>query len=154
MKICILSTDQEQEDRRLLEAARERGYHARVHNISDISLVLSTNNPKIYWRSHDITHDFNVVIPRLNVSFTDYGTNVLQQFMCSNTVITETPAAVRLGRDKLKCLQHLMARGLPFPTTAIAYSPEVFLQLSQHTGTPALIKLIEGTEGYGIFLAN
>lgn len=154
MKICILSTDQDDDDRRLLEAAQAKGYQAERINVNDISLVLSTNKATIYWRDKDITTHFDAVIPRLNVNFTDYGTNVLQQFICAHTYTTESPDAVRLGRDKLKCLQYLLARGLPFPTTAIAYSPEMFQQLSRHTGTPVIVKLIESTEGNGIFLAH
>lgn len=154
MNICILSTDQEKDDHRLLEAARAKGHTAELYNIRDISMVMTTEKPTIYWRDKDITKAFDAIIPRLNVNFTDYGTNVLQQFICSNTYITESPAALRLGRDKLKCLQYLLARGLPFPATGIAYTPEGFRQLAKVIGMPMIIKLIESTEGTGIFLVK
>ncbi|MGP9800581.1 ATP-grasp domain-containing protein [Rheinheimera sp. NSM] len=154
MNICILSTDQESDDHRLLEAARAKGHAAELYNIRDISMVLSTDKPAIYWRDKDITKAFDAIIPRLNVNFTDYGTNVLQQFICSQTYVSESPAALRLGRDKLKCLQYLLARGLPFPATGIAYTPEGFRQLAGAIGTPMIIKLIESTEGTGIFLVQ
>lgn len=154
MNICILSTDQEKDDHRLLEAARAKGHTAQLYNIRDISMVLTTDKPSIYWRDKDITKTFDAIIPRLNVNFTDYGTNVLQQFICSQTYVSESPAALRLGRDKLKCLQYLLARGLPFPATGIAYTPQGFRQLANVIGLPMIIKLIESTEGTGIFLVH
>ncbi|KUM54982.1 ATP-grasp domain-containing protein [Rheinheimera sp. EpRS3] len=154
MNICILSTDQEKDDHRLLEAARAKGHTAELYNIRDISMVLDTDKPTMCWRDKDITKTFDAIIPRLNVNFTDYGTNVLQQFICGRTYVSESPAALRLGRDKLKCLQYLLARGLPFPATGIAYTPEGFRQLAKVIGMPIIIKLIESTEGTGIFLVN
>lgn len=154
MNICILSTDQLNDDHCLLQAAQAKGHDAQLYNIRDISMVLSTDTPALYYQDIDITRKFDAVIPRLNVNFTDYGTNVLQQFICSQTYVSESPAALRLGRDKLKCLQYLLARGLPFPATGIAYTPEGFHQLAQSIGLPMVIKLIESTEGTGIFLVN
>lgn len=154
MNICILSTDQEKDDQRLLDAARTKGHSVGLYNIRDISLLLSTEQPSIYCCGKDITRRFDAVIPRLNVSFTDYGTNVLQQFICSQTYVSESPGALRLGRDKLKCLQYLQARGLPFPATGIAYTAQGFHQLAQSIGLPMVVKLIESTEGTGIFLVH
>lgn len=154
MNICILSTDQLTDDHRLLQAARDKGHDAQLYNIRDISMVLSADKPSIYWQEHNITDRFDAVIPRLNVNFTDYGTNVLQQFICCHTYVSESPAALRLGRDKLKCLQYLQARGLPFPATAIAYSPAGLQPLAGKIGLPMLVKLIESTEGNGIFLVH
>ncbi|HAW94221.1 MULTISPECIES: ATP-grasp domain-containing protein [unclassified Arsukibacterium] len=154
MNICILSTDQEQDDQRLLDAARAKGHKAERYNIRDISMVLTSEKPVIYWRDQEITKSLDAIIPRLNVNFTDYGTNVLQQFICSQTYVSESPAALRLGRDKLKSLQYLLARGLPFPATGIAYTPQGFRQLAKTIGIPMIVKLIESTEGTGIFLAK
>ncbi|KKO49246.1 peptidase S6 [Arsukibacterium sp. MJ3] len=154
MHICILSTDQEKDDHSLLEAAKAKGHHVELCNIRDISMVLNNDESVIYCREQNITKTFDAIVPRLNVSFTDYGTNVLQQFICSQTYVSESPSALRLGRDKLKSLQYLLARGLPFPATAIAYSPQGFRQLATTIGTPMIVKLIESTEGNGIFLAH
>jgi ribosomal protein S6--L-glutamate ligase len=154
VNICILSTDQLTDDHRLLQAARDKGHDVQLYNIRDISMVLSADTPTIYWQEQNITRKFDAVIPRLNVNFTDYGTNVLQQFICCQTYVSESPAALRLGRDKLKCLQYMQARGLPFPPTAIAYSPEGIHQLASKIGLPMLVKLIESTEGNGIFLVH
>ncbi|RAJ96950.1 RimK family alpha-L-glutamate ligase [Aliidiomarina maris] len=154
MNICILSTDQAVDDRRLLDAARQRGHSASLLNMRDINLALSTHQPTMYAGDVDITEDFDVVIPRLNVGCSDYGINVLQQFICSQTYVSETPDSLRLGRDKLKCLQYLLAQGLPFPTTCIAFQPEGFSSLAQHTGFPVVVKLIDSTEGVGVFVAH
>lgn len=154
VNICILSTDQEKDDSRLLEAALSRGHNARILKMRDISLALTTHRPGIYAGDEEITDAFDVIIPRLNVSHSDYGINVLQQFICTQTYVSETPDALRLGRDKLKCLQYLLAQGLPFPTTCISCQPEGFNQLIKHTGMPVVVKLIDSTEGIGVFLIN
>lgn len=154
MNICILSTGQIKEDRRLVEAALERGHQARIYNMRDISLVLAQHQPKAYVADMDITNAFDVVIPRLNVGCSDYGINVIQQFICSKTYVSEAPDALRLGRDKLKCLQYLLAQGLPFPTTCIAFKPEEFCRLAEHTGLPVVVKLIDSTEGVGVFVVQ
>ncbi|RUO30834.1 RimK family alpha-L-glutamate ligase [Aliidiomarina sedimenti] len=154
MNICILSTDQEDDDNRILEAALEKGHKACIYRMQDIRLALSTHQPCVYAGNEDITDKFDVIIPRLNVNCSDYGINVLQQFICSQIYVSETPDALRLGRDKLKCLQYLLAQGLPFPTTCISYRPEGFSDLARHTGLPVVVKLIDSTEGVGVFVVN
>ena len=154
MKICVLSTDQVKEDNRLVEAARERGHEASLYKVRDISLALSPSKPSIYVGDKDITESFDIVIPRLNVACSDYGINVIQQFICSQVYVSEGPDALRLGRDKLKCLQYLLAQGLPFPTTCISYRAKDFTLLAKHTGIPVVVKLIDSTEGVGVFVAQ
>ncbi|RUO25576.1 RimK family alpha-L-glutamate ligase [Aliidiomarina minuta] len=154
MNICILSTDQVNDDQRLVEAAIARGHKACIHNMRNVSLALRQDQPRIYAADKDISATFDVVIPRLNVGYSDYGINLIQQFICCHTYVSETPDALRLGRDKLKCLQYLLAQGLPFPTTCISCKPEEFRQLTEHTGMPVVVKLIDSTEGVGIFVAN
>lgn len=154
MKIAILTTDQAEDDNRLVEAARAKGHDARLLDLRQISIELSPNNPGIYYRNEPITHHFDIIIPRLNVSYTDYGINILQQFVCAQIYISDTPEALRLGRDKLKCLQFLLSKDLPFPATAIAYSPEYFTAMVKHLKLPLVVKLIESTEGTGVFLAK
>lgn len=154
MRICVLSTDQIKEDTRLVEAARERGHDASLFKVRDISLALSPNKPAIFVGDTNITESFDIVIPRLNVACADYGINVIQQFICAQVFVSEGPDALRLGRDKLKCLQYLLAQGLPFPTTCISYRARDFTLLAQHTGLPVVVKLIDSTEGVGVFVAK
>lgn len=154
MKICILSTDQERDDNGLAEAARRKGHTASILNIKDMSLVITKDKPLVFWTDQNVTDAFDAVIPRLNVSSCDFGINILQQFICNHTYVSETPDALRLGRDKLKCMQYLLAQGVPFPTTCIAYKPEGFIPLAEHTGMPSIVKLIDSTEGTGIFVVR
>lgn len=154
MNICVLSTNQLNEDNRLIEAAIQRGHQATLYNIRNISLALSPNKPSIYAQGKEISNDFDVVIPRLNLGCSDYGINVIQQFICAHTYVSEGPDALRLGRDKLKCLQYLLAQGLPFPTTCISFHAKEFALLAKHTGIPVVVKLIDSTEGVGVFVAN
>lgn len=154
MRICILSTDQEYDDNSLAEAARKKGHEASVLNIKDMSLVITRDEPLVYCDQENVTNAFDAVIPRLNVSACDFGINILQQFICNHTYVSESPDALRLGRDKLKCMQYLLAQGVPFPTTCIAFKPEGFAPLSEHTGMPSIVKLIDSTEGTGIFVVK
>ncbi|MFT5713198.1 MAG: ribosomal protein S6--L-glutamate ligase, partial [Glaciecola sp.] len=154
MKIGILTTNQFQDDKRLIEAATEKGHSASLLDLRDVSIDLSPDFTSIYYRNKDITREFDAIIPRLNVSFTDYGINILKQFMCANTYVSESPNALRLGRDKLKCLQVLFSKRLPFPGTGIAYSCDNFASIISRLKFPLVIKLIESTEGIGVFLAK
>lgn len=154
MNICILSTGQAKEDQRLVEAAQQKGHEASLYNMQDISLTLTQNKPFIHALGKDISDAYDVVIPRLNVGCSDYGINVIQQFICSQTYVSEGPDALRLGRDKLKCLQYLLAQGLPFPTTCISFKPDEFCRLAEYTGMPVVVKLIDSSEGVGVFIAH
>ncbi len=154
MNIGILTTNQITDDQRLMEAAINKGHQPTLLDLRKISIELSPGLPSIYYENEDVTKKFKAIIPRLNVSFTDYGINVLQQFICARVYVSETPEALRLGRDKLKCLQYLLEKGLPFPDTGIAYSNENFSSIISHLKTPVVVKLIESTEGTGVFLAK
>ncbi|MEH6824635.1 MAG: RimK family alpha-L-glutamate ligase [Motiliproteus sp.] len=154
MKIGILTTNQVQDDNRLVEAATEKGHSASLLDLRDVSIDLSLDFTTIYYRNEEITREFDAIVPRLNVSFTDYGINILQQFMCTHTYVSESPDALRLGRDKLKCLQFLLNKRLPFPGTGIAYSCDNFTSIISRLKFPLVIKLIESTEGIGVFLAQ
>ncbi|MCG9714784.1 RimK family alpha-L-glutamate ligase [Shewanella insulae] len=154
MKIAILTTNQVDDDNRLVEVARAKGHDAFLLDLRQFSIELLPNNPEIYYQNEVITNQFDIVIPRLNVSYTDFGINILQQFICAGIYVSESPEALRLGRDKLKCLQYLLSKGLPFPATAIAYTPEYLETLVGHLKLPIVVKLIESTEGTGVFLAK
>ena len=154
MNIGILTTNQIRDDQRLLNEAENKGHAARLLDLRYISVELSSDRPTIYFKNENISSEFDAIIPRLNVSFTDYGINILQQFICLHTYISESPEALRLGRDKLKCLQYLMDKGLPFPATGIAFSSEYFEPIISDLKLPLVVKLIESTEGTGVFLAR
>lgn len=154
MKIGILTTNQLEDDQRLVVEAQKLGHSVSLLDLRFISVELSSKKPVIYYKDENISYVFDSIIPRLNVKYTDYGINVLQQFICLHTYVSESPEALRLGRDKLKCLQYLMNKGLPFPATGIAFSSKYFDKIISDLKLPLVVKLIESTEGTGVFLAR
>jgi len=154
MKIGILTTGQAREDNRLQVAAEERGHEVTMLDLHKCSISVCPENPKIYYEGEKIMDAFDVIIPRINVSYTGYGLTILRQFQAIGVYTTDTAYAIELGRDKLRCLQHMLRRGVPFPTTGFARSRADFDRVIDTVGgVPLIIKLVEGTEGIGVFLA-
>jgi ribosomal protein S6--L-glutamate ligase len=119
------------------------------------SLSVCPDDPKLYFKGKRVGLDFDIIIPRINTTYTEYGLAVLRQFQAIDIYTTDTAYCIELGRDKLRCLQYLMRRNVPFPTTGFAYSKEDFENIINTVGgTPLVIKLVEGTEGVGVFLAE
>ena len=154
MNIGILTTNQVEDDQRLLEVAIQKGHTASLLDLQFVSIELNQGKAEIYYKTDNITDNFDTILPRINVTYTDYGINVVQHFLSAKTYVSEQPEALRLGRDKFKCLQRLLDNGLPFPKTGIAYSGANFFPLYSDLKFPLVIKLIESTEGAGIFLAK
>lgn len=155
MQIGILTTGNEIEDNRLLEAAEQRGHHAELLYLPKCSISVCLNNPEIYYEGRPIAHLYDVIIPRVDVPHTEFGMVVLRQFQSMHICTTDRAQALELGRDKLRCLQRLLRDNIPFPTTGYAHSKEDFDNIIKTVGgVPVIIKLIEGTEGIGVFLAD
>jgi len=155
MRFGILTSGQEG-DSRLVSVAERRGHTAKLINILDCSMRVSTDVPLIYYDGKKISaSDFDVIVPRINVEFTDYGLNVLRQFQSMGVKTIDNAYSIELGRDKLRCLQYMMRFGLAFPTTGLVHSKEDFDTAMQTIGNlPIVIKLIKGTEGVGVFLVE
>jgi ribosomal protein S6--L-glutamate ligase len=118
-------------------------------------LSVCQDSSDVFYEGKSIGQTFDIIIPRLNVSFTLFGLAVLRQFQAMNIYVTDTAYSIELGRDKLRCLQYLLRQEIPFPTTGFAYSKDDFENIIQTVGgTPLVIKLIEGTEGTGVFLVD
>lgn len=118
-------------------------------------LSVCPNDPKLYFEGKRIGHEFDIIIPRINVDYTEYGLTILRQFQAMDVYTTDTAYSIELGRDKLRCLQYLMRKDVPFPTTGFAYSKSDFESIINTVGgTPLVIKLVEGTEGVGVFLVE
>src|SRR5690606_35112214 len=101
------------------------------------------------------SRDFDAIIPRINTNYTRQGLVILRQFQALDVYTTDTAYAVELGRDKLRCLQYLMRRDIPFPKTGFAHSRDDYDRIIATVGgAPLIIKLVEGTEGVGVFLAE
>ncbi len=155
MKIGVISTGQIDEDKRFIEAAEEKGHDITILELIKCSLSVCQDSSDVFYEGKSIGQTFDIIVPRLNVSFTLFGLAVLRQFQAMNIYVTDTAYSIELGRDKLRCLQYLLRQEIPFPTTGFAYSKDDFENIIQTVGgTPLVIKLIEGTEGTGVFLVD
>lgn len=155
MRIGILTTGSKYEDDRLVESAKKSGCDAQLLKVLKCSISVDVDQPKIYYEGTDISHVFDIIIPRINIPHTIYGLTILRQFQVMNIYTTDVALALEIGRDKLRCKQYLMSQHLPVPTTGYGYSKNDFDTVIQAVGGPPLIlKLVEGTEGTGVFLAK
>jgi ribosomal protein S6--L-glutamate ligase len=155
MKIAILSrSPKSYSTSRLVEAGIAKGHEMLVLDHLQCVLVIEQGRPHIYYKNSEIT-GLNAVIPRIGASVTFYGASVVRQFeMMKIFTAVESQALVR-SRDKLRCLQLLAKGGIPIPKSAFAYSPKnVDSVIDQVGGIPVIIKLLEGTQGLGVILAE
>lgn len=139
---------------RLIEAAKKRGHNVEVMDPLKCDLVIEKKKPSIFYRGKVIT-DTDAVIPRIGASVTFYGTAVVRQFeMMGVFTTTESQALVR-SRDKLRSLQVLSRARLGLPKTVFTnYSKDVGEVIKHVGGAPLIIKLLEGTQGLGVVLAE
>lgn len=157
MKIAVLSRGKNlYSTRRLLEAAKERGHEARVIDHLRCFMDIGTDNPSIHYKAEEFTADsFDAVIPRIGASVTFYGTSVLRQFEMMGTYSVNESVAISRSRDKLRSIQLLSRKGVGIPVTAFANSPDNIDGLIREVGgAPLVIKLLEGTQGIGVVLAE
>jgi ribosomal protein S6--L-glutamate ligase len=155
MKIVILSRNAKlYSTQRLVEAGEKRGHEMLVLDHLKCVLVIEKNRPHIYYRGEEVT-GVDAVIPRIGASVTFYGAAVVRQFeMMKIFTAVESQALVR-SRDKLRSLQILARGGIGMPKTAFAsYSKNIDNVLEQVGGAPVVIKLLEGTQGIGVILAD
>lgn len=155
MKIVILSRNPNlYSTRRLVEAGAERGHEMLVVDHSKCDLIIEKRNPVVIYKGMKLK-DVDAVIPRIGASVTFYGTAVVRQFeMMKVFTAVESQALVR-SRDKLRSLQILSRAGLGLPKTVFTnYSKNVKEIVQAAGGAPVVIKLLEGTQGLGVVLAE
>lgn len=140
--------------KRLVEAAKQRNHNVEIIDHAKCDIVIEKKNPCIYYRGH-LIKDTDAVIPRIGASVTFYGTAVVRQFeMMRVFTTTESQALVR-SRDKLRSLQVLSRAGLGLPKTVFTnYSRNTEDVIKHVGGAPLIIKLLEGTQGLGVVLAE
>jgi ribosomal protein S6--L-glutamate ligase len=155
MKLAILSRKPGlYSTRRLLAAARDRGHEARIIDPLHCYMSVSTQRPAIYYKGDELT-GFDAVIPRIGASITFYGTAVLRQFEMLGVYPVNESVAITRARDKLRSLQLLARKGIALPVTGLAHSPDDIQHvISMVGGAPLVLKLIEGTQGIGVVLAE
>jgi ribosomal protein S6--L-glutamate ligase len=155
MKIAILSRNSKlYSTNRLVEAAQARGHQVRVLDVLRCYMNITSHNPSIHYRGEDLT-GFDAVIPRIGASVTFYGTAVLRQFEMMNVFPLNESVAISRSRDKLRSIQLLARKGIGLPVTGFAHNPDDIEDLiSQVGGAPLVIKLLQGTQGIGVVLAE
>ena len=155
MKIVILSRNSElYSTSRIKEAGEKRGHEMVVVDHTKCDILIERKKPKIFYRGKEIT-GIDAIIPRIGASVTFYGAAVVRQFeMMKVFTSLESQALVR-SRDKLRSLQILSRAGLNLPRTAFTnYSKDSSRILDQIGSAPNVIKLLEGTQGVGVVLAE
>lgn len=155
MKIAILSRNRRlYSTARLVEAAEKRGHEVRVLDTLKCYMDIATAKPGIYYRGERLEH-FDAVIPRIGASITAYGMAVLRQFEMMGSFPLNESVAIGRSRDKLRSLQLLSRKGIGLPLTSFAHHVENTKDLIQLVGgAPLVVKLLEGTQGKGVVLAE
>jgi ribosomal protein S6--L-glutamate ligase len=155
MKIAILSRNSKlYSTSRLVEAAKNRGHEVKVLDPLRCYMNITSLNPSIHYRGEELT-GFDAVIPRIGASITFYGTAVLRQFEMMNVFPLNESVAVGRSRDKLRSTQLLARKGIGLPVTGFAHNPDDIDDLMNEVGgAPLVIKLLEGTQGIGVVLAE
>jgi len=155
MKIAILSQDANlYSTRRLREAGETRGHDVRVVNYLRCYMNITSHKPTVFYNGKPL-EDFDAVIPRIGASRTFYGTAVVRQFEVMGVFSANDSQAISRSRDKLRCLQILAREGIGLPVTGFAHDTQDIDGLIESVGgAPLVIKLLEGTQGIGVVLAE
>jgi ribosomal protein S6--L-glutamate ligase len=154
MRIGILSRNPRlYSTRRLKEAAEKRGHEVRVVDYSRCYMNITSHNPQVLLAGHAL--EFDAVIPRIGASMTFYGAAVVRQFEMMGTYSINSSQAIARSRDKLRSLQLLAREGVGLPVTGFARSTKDIDGVIRIVGdAPLIIKLLEGTQGVGVVLAE
>ncbi len=155
MKIAILSRGPKlYSTRRLKEAAESRGHEARVLDTLACSIEVAHGSPRLYYKNKKLA-DYDAVIPRIGASITFFGTAVLRQFEQLGTFCVNPSHAISVSRDKLRALQVLSRHKIGIPTTLfVRHVSEILPGIERMGGPPVVVKLLEGTQGIGVILAD
>jgi ribosomal protein S6--L-glutamate ligase len=155
MRIAILSRGPRlYSTRRLKEACKARGHDARVLNTLSFSIEVERGAPRLYYR-HRKLRDYDAVVPRIGASVTFFGTAVVRQFEQMGVFCVNPSHAISVSRDKLRALQILSRHRVGIPTTLFVRHPsEILPGIERLGGPPVVVKLLEGTQGIGVILAE
>ena len=155
MKIAILSTNKNlYSTRRLVEAGEERDHEVLVVNHKRCYMNIMSSNPSIHYNGEAISR-VDAIIPRIGASVSFYGTAVVRQFEMMGVYSVNESVAITRSRDKLRASQLLARKGIGLPVTGFANAPgDTDDLLKLVGGAPVVIKLLEGTQGVGVVLAE
>ena len=155
MRIAILSRNKKlYSTRRLIEACEQRGHEPVVLDVLRCYMEVVASKPDVHIGGKELDA-FDAVIPRIGASVTFYGTAVLRQFEMTGAYPLNESVAITRSRDKLRSLQLLARKGVGLPNTGFAHDPDDIQDLIKMVGgAPLVIKLLEGTQGIGVVLAE
>lgn len=155
MKIGILSRNPKiYSTHRLVKAALARGHEVNVYDPLRCYMNITSAKPMVHHKE-EVLNDLNVVIPRIGASITYYGSAVLRQFEMMGVFALNESTSITRSRDKLRSLQILSRSGIGLPVTSYAHSTKMTEKLIKMVGgAPCVIKLLEGTQGKGVILAE
>lgn len=155
MKIAVLSTNAKlYSTRKLVEAIQQRGHEAVVINHALCHVLIEEEKPVILYKNTEI-EGIDAVIPRIGASVTDYGSAVVRQFEMMKVFTTVKSQAIMRSRNKLRSLQILSKAGVQIPKTVFAnQAKDIDSLIKLVDGPPVIIKLLEGTQGVGVVLAE
>jgi len=155
MKLAILSCNPRcYSTRRLREAAEARGHTVRVLNTVKFAIDLEEGEPELYYRQK-LLSAYDAVLPRIGASITYFGMAVVRQFEQMDVFCVNTAAGIATSRDKLRSLQVLSRHHVGIPkTTFVRDKKDVLPAIERVGGAPVIIKLLEGTQGIGVLLAE
>ncbi|AFY71003.1 Ribosomal protein S6 modification protein [Thalassoporum mexicanum PCC 7367] len=155
MKIAILSQQAAlYSTKRLKESAEAKGHQVRVVDYLRCFMNITSHRPSIMYQGKPL-NDIDAIIPRIGASKTFYGTAVVRQFEMMGVFTANESQAISRSRDKLRCLQILAREGIGLPVTGFAHSTKDIDGLIETVGgAPLVIKLLEGTQGIGVVLAE
>lgn len=155
MKIAILSRGPKlYSTQRLKQAAKERGHTVRVLDTLQFSIIVEKGNPTLLYKNKKLD-SYDAVIPRIGNSITFFGTAVVRQFEQMGVFCLNSATSISASRDKLRAVQVLSSHHIGMPTTAfVKQQASVMPVIERVGGAPVIIKLLEGTQGIGVILAE
>ncbi len=155
MKLAILSCEPHNySTRRLRETAEAKGHKVKVFNTLKFAIDLERGTPALYYRQQQLT-DYDAVLPRIGASITYFGTAVVRQFQEMGIFCANSAHGILNSRDKLRSLQYLSRHHVGIPKTNFVRDKKDVLPAIGRVGdAPVIIKLIEGTQGIGVLLAE
>jgi ribosomal protein S6--L-glutamate ligase len=151
----LASNPQLYSNKRIMEAGEIRGHEMFFLNIKECYMKLDATNPEIHYRGGKVLDNFDAIIPRIRPSITFYGCALTRQFEALKVFCLNSASAITQSRDKLYSLQLLLNHGIDIPTTGFANSPlDTDDLIKMVGGSPLIVKLLEGTQGKGVVLAE
>ena len=157
MRIAVLATEPDlYSNKRIMEAGKQRGHEMHFISVRNCYMDITARKPEIHYRGGEILKRFDAIIPRIRPSLTFYGTAVMRQFEMQGAYCLNGPISIARAQDKLRTMQLLCSsKDVDIPRTGFANSPLDTKDLIKTVGgAPVVIKLLEGTQGKGVVLAE